>query len=374
MIKKSLFGLTMMFCMASTFAQNFNRQVFKEMEKMDVRKTILTPQLDGFVTLKGDFHSHTIFSDGSVWPVNRIEEAWRDGLDIIAISDHDRYKPNAEYLKADNNTPFSIASGRAEELDILLVKSIEITRKMPPGHFNALFVSDANLEELTDTSRTAFLTAIEKLTGQGALIMWNHPGWVAQQKDTVKWFEIHQTLLEKKQLHGIEIFNYIEWYPIALDWCLKKGLAPFANSDIHEPIQWAYGQDPGFIRPMTLVFAKERSVTGVREAILQQRTVAWFNGQLAGDAEILEKIFHRSVRVVKMASQNGKTRYLLANQSDIPVHIKGVSEEWKKEAILPGRSESVISVTEQLNSIEITILNFHSGMKENLSTRLKLNE
>jgi predicted metal-dependent phosphoesterase TrpH len=343
------------------------------MEKPDVRKIILTPELDGFVTLAGDFHTHTIFSDGSVWPVNRIEEAWRDGLDVIAITDHDRYKPNAEYLKSDNHTSVSIATSRAGELDILLVPAIEITRKMPPGHFNALFVADANLEELNDTSRAAFMTAVEKLTGQGALIVWNHPGWIAQQKDTVKWFEIHQTLLEKRMLHGVEVFNYMEWYPIALDWCLTKGLAPFANSDIHEPIQWAYGQDPGFIRPMTLIFAKEKSLTGVRDAVLQKRTVAWFNGQLAGDPDMLEKIFQRSVRVGKMNTTNGKTRYLLSNQFDIPLHIKGLSEEWTKEVVLPARSESVIIVPEQVNSLDITVLNFHSGMKENLSTLLKLN-
>jgi hypothetical protein len=101
--------------------------------------------------------------------------------------------------------------------------------------------------------------------------------------------------------------------------------------------------------------------------------VAWFNGQLAGDPDMLEKIFQRSVRVGKMNTTNGKTRYLLSNQFDIPLHIKGLSEEWTKEVVLPARSESVIIVPEQVNSLDITVLNFHSGMKENLSTLLKLN-
>jgi len=32
------------------------------------RKTINLPDLPGYVTLKCDFHLHTVFSDGNVWP------------------------------------------------------------------------------------------------------------------------------------------------------------------------------------------------------------------------------------------------------------------------------------------------------------------
>ena len=71
-------------------SQNLNRQVFKEMEGKNPRKMILVPEIDGYLTLKGDFHMHTVFSDGSVWPDTRVEEAWSDGLDAIAITDHDR--------------------------------------------------------------------------------------------------------------------------------------------------------------------------------------------------------------------------------------------------------------------------------------------
>lgn len=52
------------------------------------RNKINMPDVLGFKTLKCDFHSHTIFSDGDVWPSYRVEEAWRDGLDAIAITDH----------------------------------------------------------------------------------------------------------------------------------------------------------------------------------------------------------------------------------------------------------------------------------------------
>ncbi|MBQ2424816.1 MAG: histidinol-phosphatase, partial [Alistipes sp.] len=54
-----------------------------------VRRTeIVIPQVKGFTCYKGDFHIHTSYSDGQVNPNGRVIEAWRDGLDVIAITDH----------------------------------------------------------------------------------------------------------------------------------------------------------------------------------------------------------------------------------------------------------------------------------------------
>ena len=53
-----------------------------------VRTEIVTPQVNGYNVYKADLHIHTLFSDGDVTPALRIAEAWYDGLDIIAITDH----------------------------------------------------------------------------------------------------------------------------------------------------------------------------------------------------------------------------------------------------------------------------------------------
>jgi len=55
------------------------------------RKIVNLPDLPGYVTLKCDFHLHTVFSDANVWPTVRVGEAWRDGLDANAITDHLEY-------------------------------------------------------------------------------------------------------------------------------------------------------------------------------------------------------------------------------------------------------------------------------------------
>ena len=49
---------------------------------------IVVPDIEGYQTLTGDFHIHTVFSDASVWPATRVQEAIWEGLDVIAITEH----------------------------------------------------------------------------------------------------------------------------------------------------------------------------------------------------------------------------------------------------------------------------------------------
>src|SRR5512138_3874216 len=105
-----------------------------------VRQEIHLPDILGYKTLKCDFHMHTVFSDGLVWPTVRVDEAWREGLDAISITDHIEYQPHKGDIPKNLNRSYDIALPRAKERGILLVKGTEITRDTPPGHFNALFI------------------------------------------------------------------------------------------------------------------------------------------------------------------------------------------------------------------------------------------
>ena len=51
------------------------------------RDPLPVPDIPGYRTLKCDFHMHTVYSDGDVWPTLRVQEAWKDGLDAIAITE-----------------------------------------------------------------------------------------------------------------------------------------------------------------------------------------------------------------------------------------------------------------------------------------------
>ncbi len=65
---------------------------------MKARRELRLPEIDGYQLLKCDFHVHTIFSDGIVWPTLRVQEAWEEGLDAIAITDHIEGQPARQHV------------------------------------------------------------------------------------------------------------------------------------------------------------------------------------------------------------------------------------------------------------------------------------
>jgi 3',5'-nucleoside bisphosphate phosphatase len=126
-----------------------------------VRETIRIPDIPGYITMTYDPHIHTVFSDGTVWPTVRVNEAWQEGLDIISITDHIEYRPFRSDVTGDHNRAYEIARPIADRMGIMLIHGAEITRPMPPGHFNALFIDDANKLE-TETWQDAIGAAREQ--------------------------------------------------------------------------------------------------------------------------------------------------------------------------------------------------------------------
>src|SRR2546425_10330855 len=115
------------------------------------RDPLPVPDLPGLKTLKADFHLHTVFSDGEVWPTVHVRDAWRDGLDAVALTDHVEYHPHASDVAVDLRRPYEVARPLAGELGVILISRVEITRPAPgspatlpvgSGPFNALFVTD----------------------------------------------------------------------------------------------------------------------------------------------------------------------------------------------------------------------------------------
>ena len=108
-------------------------------------RNIVFPDVEGYVTLVTDLHTHSVFSDGHVWPKIRVGEALRDGLDGLAITEHLEYQPHrADILHPDRNRAYQQAQEAAMQSDLLVIPGSEITRDMPAGHINAVFIEDAN--------------------------------------------------------------------------------------------------------------------------------------------------------------------------------------------------------------------------------------
>lgn len=95
-----------------------------------VDKSVDIPDLDNYQTLKCDFHMHTVFSDGLVWPTVRVDEAYAEGLDAIAITEHLEYRPHKADIQADHNRSYEIMKKYAKDKGVIVIKGSEITRSM----------------------------------------------------------------------------------------------------------------------------------------------------------------------------------------------------------------------------------------------------
>ena len=59
----------------------------------DTRELRFPDLKDGRLVLSVDTHTHSVFSDGHVWPTVRVWEANKDRLDAMAITEHLEYQP-----------------------------------------------------------------------------------------------------------------------------------------------------------------------------------------------------------------------------------------------------------------------------------------
>lgn len=329
-----------------------------------VRNELLVPDIDGFHTLKCDFHMHTVFSDGDVWPLTRVSEAWREGLDAIAITDHLEYTPHKKYVPVNHEAPYEIAKGPAEQAGLILIKGTEITKSMPPGHFNALFIDQASPVHNDD-----YKQALREAKSQGAFIIWNHPGWKAQAPDGPKWMVEHQELFDEKLFHGIEVVNYDEWYPEVLDWAAEKDLTIFSNSDIHEPMSDYMAQKKTDRRPITLVFAKTKTPDGIREAMLAGRTAGWFREYLFAKEEILVELLKKSVEVSITDTNEKNITYKIKNQSDLEFDLHFSANQGNK--MLPGRSSVLVTLPARDDHDKVIVRNLLYRSDKPVETRLE---
>jgi hypothetical protein len=278
-----------------------------------------------------------VFSDGYVWPTVRVDEAWREGLDAISLTDHIEYQPHQADVPTRHNRPYELAVGPAREKDLLLPKGAEITRDTPPGHFNAIFLRDVNPLETKD-----FVDVVKRANGQGAFVFWNHQGWQGAERG--RWLPVHTTLYENKWLHGMEVCNGDTYYPEAHRWCLEKNLTMLGNSDIHDP-DLRKQSAPDDHRTMTLVFAKERTLPSLKEALMQGRTAVWFKDQIIGRPEWLKPLLDRSLRIAKPHLRSRDAVWVrIRNVCDLDIRLRRTGRLGPAALTLPARTTSLVKI------------------------------
>ena len=115
-------------------------------------------------------------------------------------------------------------------------------------------------------------------------------------------------LIKEKLLDGIEVANDQSFYDEALQIALDNNLTMMGNSDIHKLIDWDFGVPKGGHRPLTLVFAKEKTAAAIKEALVGRRTVVYYKNFLAGRDEFLTPLIQQSL-IINSAKYKDNTMY-----------------------------------------------------------------
>ena len=382
-MKKTILLVLGLFMAVSVFAQDYHTHYQSATEPQtllpigskgaNVRKTIVLPQVNGYNLYTADLHVHSTYSDGTMKMTARIDEAWRDGFDIMAATDHMSIRPvkgkegqptpPEVTAKRGSKTSKSVADAvkAGKNFGLLIIPGVELTgNAKTQGHFNALFTT--NNKEIYNYDA---IQSIRNARAQGALIMHNHPGW---RHPTLNRTAFEEQVYAEKLIDGIEVMNGYCFYPRAIEEAKNRKWFMTATTDVHATTAQIYGANDQ-LRNMTIVFAKDLTLKDVREALEARRTLAYSFGVLAGEENLLKDFFEASVETKKLSVNKKKKsqRVQLTNKTSIPFVLRvGKGNPVK----LPAMSSIIVS-TKVGKPVACTVLSMWSGMEQHPSFKLK---
>jgi hypothetical protein len=382
MKKLSLFILALVVAATPLYAQK-NPDLRSLPKVAPQRAELIVPQIKGYNIYKADLHIHTVYSDGDVSAKGRVTEAYYDGLDIIAITDHLEYRPyeqnmlratqgyhkelpaaknnkithkaaDKDGILADLNVPYEEAKKPAQRLGMLAIPGVEITRHPDKvGHYNALFIKDANTIYDADPAQS-----IRNAKKQGALVMHNHPGW---KRKTVDMNEFHQQVYGEGLIDGVEIVNGGSFGSKLIKRCLDNKLFMAAATDAHSTTHYIY-DGRGYFRTCTFVLAKELSLKAVKEALVKDRTLAYAYDNVIGSEELVREFFNNSVKMnVAYTSSKGEKTVVFTNMTSIPMRLRRAA---KGEGALLNPFQSISFKVAKDKDLTFTVLNLWTADEE----------
>ncbi|MEM7030375.1 MAG: CehA/McbA family metallohydrolase [Chloroflexota bacterium] len=203
---------------------------------------------EGYVWLKGNLHSHTTNSDGTVSPQERLDGYVNQGYDFLCISDHHKITKIDTVSCPD---------------DFTLIQSVELHPDNPFGgqihHFLAY-----NVHEDIDARAMPPQHVIDAVLDQGGSVWLAHPHWSS--------INIIRDVLPLRGFAGIEVFNStclrmgrpesgVHWD----DWMeLENRLYPaLSNDDSHRDEKEDWDTYQGW----TMVRVKDRSPQAIVAAL-----------------------------------------------------------------------------------------------------------
>lgn len=377
-MRKYLCAIAAAFMSLTTIAQTYyvdstNPEILKHAEVLGTNRTeIFLPQVNGYNVYKADLHTHTLYSDGSVMPAFRVLEAWQQGLDVIAITDHLESRRGEEvmvkYLQkyiseeypeaintfialeptpvgtimVDLNFGIKAVQKEAEKYGLTVIPGGEISRDGATiGHFNALFVEDCNSIYDPDP-----LTSIRNAKAQNALVMHNHPGY---RRTDIDYSEVEKQAYDEGLIDGVEVMNGSSFYPGIIDRVQDRDLFIAACTDVHGGNK--YG---AFERPMTLILAKDKSLESIREALEARRTLAYGFNTLSGEEQLLKDFFAAGVKVEVIRETGSATELMLTNTTPLTYIIR---QDGKNQQRVAPHTSILVKASKGKRSIQFEVLN-----------------
>ena len=136
---------------------------------------------------RADIHMHTNLGDGWASPARVVEEATRQGLRLIAITDHDHVEgaKRVEELITKQNSPIQMITG------------VEVSTRQ--GHLLGLFVKKA------PKAMRSVEESIEDIKEQGGLVIVPHP--LGRLVPSLSRAKIDTLLNKGYTIDGIEMYN-----------------------------------------------------------------------------------------------------------------------------------------------------------------------
>ncbi|MDR1154744.1 MAG: hypothetical protein LBL04_08520 [Bacteroidales bacterium] len=322
-----------------------------------VKYKVTFPDVGNYRVLKCEFHTHTVFSDGKVWPTERIMEAYNDDLDAISLTEHLEFRSHiSELATPDHNHSFELAEPVARKLDILNIKGCEITRMVPPGHLNAIFVSDCNKILIPSGNRNPvdsanYRLAVKEAVSQGGFVFFNHP-YYRLSHDNIRLPESIEKLMDAGLINGIELINENRYIPQSFDWALEKNLTMIASGDAHSSMPLFLREFGLKYRPMTLVLAEKRTGESILDALQNRRTLIWWKDHVMGRKEIVEPFVRACVNIRKYEFGNNRLSITFENLSAAAFDVELIcdSNVYVSQAISLHPDTEIIMTADVLNS------------------------
>lgn len=340
---------------------------------------------DGAHVLPVDFHLHTVWSDGAVWPTIRVDEAMAEGLAAIAITDHiealayEKYFAKDESGLLDLNRSYAIAHNYAKGAGAVnVIQGAEITRGF--GHFNCLYTQDNNALRVSGRGDDEFgrylktdaedyqdtIRSITTATDQGAFCFWNHPHGQRLPGSGVALEPIHKELIASGKIKGIEVANGDTIFRDAIRTALDHGLTMFGNSDTHKTVALYSAASELQHRTVTLVLARDASEASMRQALENKQTVALYRNTLIGRPDQVSRVVRAALHVAAPGQKEGRVLIEIENRSSVPMALEF------DEALIPFDQTNIVTIPafgkqrisffeapDVRAGIKVTVLNSH---------------